>query len=50
MPNKNAWLYFLQEFRKKNPSLKGKAVMREAAKKYKKKAAAPAKKKGRRKA
>jgi hypothetical protein len=36
MPNKNAWLYFLQEFRKKT-KLKGPAVMRAAAKVYKKK-------------
>ena len=35
MPNKNAWLYFLQEFRKKS-KLKGSAVMKAAAKVYKK--------------
>ena len=38
MPNNNPWLYFLREFRKKHPNLKGSAVMKQAAKKYKKKA------------
>ena len=36
MPNKNPWLYFLQDFRKKHPSLKGSAVLKAAAKVYKK--------------
>ena len=36
MPNKNRWLYFLREFRKKNPQLKGASVMRSAARVYKK--------------
>mgnify|MGYP003719707821 CR=1 FL=1 len=36
MPNKNSWLYFLREFRKKNPKLKGASVMKQAAKVYKK--------------
>ena len=37
MPNNNPWLYFLAAFRKKHPKLKGAAVMRAAAKVYKKK-------------
>ena len=36
MPNNNSWLYFLREFRKKNPQIKGPSVMRAAAKVYKK--------------
>ena len=32
----NKWLDFLRAFRKKNPKLKGAAVMRAAAKVYKK--------------
>jgi hypothetical protein len=46
MPNKNAWLYFLQEFRKKT-KLKGSAVMRAAAKVYKKQPATVSKKRRR---
>ena len=38
MPNKNRWLYFLQAYRKKHPKLKGSAVMKAAAKVYKKQA------------
>ena len=35
MPNNNPWLYFLQDFRKKHPQLKGASVMKAAAKLYK---------------
>lgn len=37
MPNKNPWLYFLQDFRKKHPTLKGREVMKKASQAYKSK-------------
>jgi hypothetical protein len=37
MPNKNPWLYHVQAFRKKHPNLKPAALLKAAAKVYKKK-------------